>query len=267
MICDLRCLICNLRYRAAASIVAAVAGSAALAAWHQAPAPPVPVVVELFTSEGCSSCPPADALLIALIKEQPVKGAFIIGLSEHVDYWDRLGWKDPFSDATFTRRQTAYSAAAGTNDVYTPQMIVDGTDVFIGSDRAAAVAAIGRAATKPKPAMRLEWAAGAAPVLSIVLQVENDAQSAGADVWLAITEDDLRSSVRRGENAGRELAHVAVTRRLTRIGKTDARGGTTLSVPVRVESSWNRRALRAIVFVQPLGVRRVVAAGALKLPD
>src|SRR5947207_1240023 len=113
---------------------------------------PTPVLVELFTSEGCSSCPPADLLLARLQKEQPIKGVQVIPLSEHVDYWNQLGWTDPFSSGAFTSRQQSYSRAIRSTDVYTPQMLVDGTVAFVGSDSRKAIETLTAAARAPKAA-------------------------------------------------------------------------------------------------------------------
>src|SRR5271163_244687 len=115
-------------------------------------APPnrTPVLVELFTSEGCSSCPPADALLAKLDHDQPIQNAEIIVLGEHVDYWDNLGWHDRFSSHEYTERQSQYSARLGVDGVYTPQMIVDGSDQFVGNDSTHARRSITSAAQKAK---------------------------------------------------------------------------------------------------------------------
>lgn len=118
-------------------------------------APRTPVLVELFTSEGCSDCPPADTLLDTLIATQPIAGVEIIGLGQHVDYWDRLGWKDRFSSAALTRRQQVYQARFSTASMYTPQMVVDGRAELVGSDTAAARRAIERAMTAPHGVVRL----------------------------------------------------------------------------------------------------------------
>src|SRR5262245_35879021 len=117
----------------------------------------VPVLVELFTSEGCSSCPPADELLGRLVAEQPVESAEIIALSEHVDYWNRLGWVDPFSSPSATARQRQYVDAFDLDGAYTPQMIVAGRSQFTGSRRREALAAIASAAQEPHGKVTLRW--------------------------------------------------------------------------------------------------------------
>ena len=108
------------------------------------------VIVELFTSEGCSSCPPADALLKELSEQQKVKGVQIVALEEHVDYWNHLGWKDPYSAAEFSQRQDDYAHVFGSDGVYTPQMVVDGQSEFVGSRSLAAREAIEKAGNQRK---------------------------------------------------------------------------------------------------------------------
>src|SRR5258708_5919059 len=164
------------------------------------------VLVELFTSEGCSSCPPADAVLARLHQKQSVPGVELVVLSEHVDYWDSLGWKDPFSDARFSARQSAYAAAMRA-DVYTPQMIVDGGTPFAGHDRKAAVEAVTHAVARGKAVVHLSWESArpgtaTVQVASSRLEVGLDQcePCANARVMLAVTEDGLTSAVKRGEN-------------------------------------------------------------------
>ena len=114
-----------------------------------------PVLVELFTSEGCSSCPPADAMLAKLDRLQPVAGAQVIVMEEHVDYWNHDGWIDKYSSSALTQRQDGYKSRFRINDVYTPQMVVDGSTQFLGSDAKAAVHAIEEARSKPKVGVRV----------------------------------------------------------------------------------------------------------------
>src|ERR1700730_7669529 len=116
----------------------------------------VPVVVELFTSEGCSSCPPADAVLAKLARSQPVQNAHVIVLSEHVDYWNNLGWVDPFSSPQFRARQNDYARAFGVESVYTPQMVVNGRAEFVGDDFRRASAEIEKAANQPSATIQLQ---------------------------------------------------------------------------------------------------------------
>jgi hypothetical protein len=176
----------------------------------------VPVLAELFTSEGCSSCPPADQLLQAFDRRQPVDGAQIIVLSEHVDYWDRLGWRDPFSQPLFTARQERYARVLST-EVYTPQLVIDGREQVLGNDGAAARKAIARAAAKPKAAMALSAARDGGQA---VVTVRFDAPLKRHDeLWIAIADESASSNVTRGENSGRALTHIAIVRKLQSAGK------------------------------------------------
>jgi len=218
-----------------------------------------PVLVELFTSEGCSSCPPADALLIQL-ERQPIASAEIIVLSEHVDYWNRLGWTDPFSSAEVSRRQSRYSEAWGKDGVYTPQMVVDGRAELNGSDGRKAQQTIARAAQEKKAVVKLAIAGE-----RLRVEVTELPHSRDAEVLLAITEGNLKSDVRRGENSGRSILHTGVTRRLEVIGT--AKSGATFSADPKLtlEKNWKRADLRAVVFVQERGSRRVLGAAAISL--
>jgi hypothetical protein len=233
------------------------------------PADRVPIVVELFTSEGCSDCPPADAVLQTLIATQPVASAEIIGLGEHVDYWDRLGWKDRFSSAAATSRQQQYQAHFRTESIYTPQMIVDGRAEFVGSDAAAARRAIERAIVARHGIVRIKTkVAGTPPTLQISVTTDEipfAAPGEQADIIVALTEDRLQTEVRRGENSGRVLKHSAVVRHMATIGQA----GTT--TPVRAECplqpEWRRDALTIVAFVQERRGRAIVAAAAARLEN
>ncbi len=239
---------------------------AGVAPGSQAPAPPamadgrVPVLVELFTSEGCSSCPPADALLRDLIAAQPVDGALVIGLSEHVDYWNRLGWTDPFSDRLFSERQSAYATTAKSDQVYTPQMVVDGQVSFVGSDRERALTEVASAARRAKASVELRQATSG----DLGVHLDEGLAPANTPVWMAITEDGLVVSVARGENANRTLSHDGVTHQLTRIGRTARSGGFDKTMPIRLKDSWRPDATRVIVFAQETG-GPIVALGAMRI--
>jgi len=218
-------------------------------------ASPVPVLVELFTSEGCSSCPPADALLARLLKAQPVPGATVVGLSEHVDYWDSLGWKDPFSNALFTRRQEDYSRVVARGRVYTPQMVVGGRLDVLGSDEMAARSAVAHAAAEPHGILRLERRGK-----DVHLTAQDLPAHADARVLLAVVEDGLSNRVLRGENEGRTLSHAAVVRSLRRIGIASG-PSFELDAEPALDPSW--KAPRFIAFVQEEKSRKVLAAAEL----
>ncbi len=231
------------------------------------------VVVELFTSEGCSSCPPADAVLARLDKTQPVEGAEVIPLALHVDYWNHLGWADPFSSHQFSERQGEYASAFGNGRIYTPQMVVDGVREFNGGNFSLAQEAIGKAARQPKGEVQIALSPTQADgLVRITTQVDKfpkPTDGEAADVLLAITESDLATDVARGENTGRRLAHVGVVRSLKALGGLPETPGTTFKAEteVPVEKGWRRENLRAVVFAQERGTRRVLAAASLKLFD
>jgi hypothetical protein len=222
--------------------------------------------VELFTSEGCSSCPPADELLSRLSRTQPVVGANIIALEEHVTYWDDLGWKDPFSSDAATERQRAYGRAFGGEEIYTPQMIVDGQIEFVGSSRQEALRVIDGASRTPKPAIHLSWQENAALAIHADLALGQDAGSS-TQIFFAITEDMLHSNVKRGENAGRGLEHAGVVRQLVPLDKPPgSREEFSATVPVNTAPEWKRANLRAVVFAQDRRSHRVLAASAIPFP-
>ena len=216
----------------------------------------IPVVVELFTSEGCSSCPPADALLRKLETLQPVEGAEIIGLEEHVDYWNHDGWVDPYSGPEWTLRQQEYVARFRGNGPYTPQMIVDGQTQFVGNNGHEALQAIRENAQRAKTNVFISVADSAKKdAEQVEVRVGNHTAWEGqgpADVWIAVTEQGLGSAVQAGENAGKEVRHAAVVRSLHKIGSLSAKNLSAFDVheEVKFKSSWKRENLRIVVFVQ-----------------
>ena len=232
-----------------------------------------PVVVELFTSEGCSSCPPADELLRRLEQTQGIAGAEVIALEQHVDYWNRLGWADPFSAPQFSARQGNYAEYFGNWSVYTPQMIVDGQTEFVGGNQTKAHAAIATAAQKPKAELTLLRAVGAKTNgIPLAVRVEKlPALTAGdtVEVLLAITETGLSTDVPRGENVGRTLAHASVVRDLSLLGRIDTQGGAPFSAQpvVALSDKWQRKNLRAVVVLQEHDSRRVLGAATIKLTE
>lgn len=233
--------------------------------------PANPVIIELFTSEGCSDCPPADRLLYSLEQTQPVPGAEIIPLEEHVDYWDSEGWRDPFSSARFTLRQQNYVYAFNLPSAYTPQVVVDGAAQFVGSDAHHLVAAIAEAARTPKANLQIQQRAGeASSPRSVLLRVNLTPFSGwnakhGADVLLAITEDNLSSNVTAGENAGARMTHLAVVREIRVLGRVDSSGAFSSAPDLSLANNWKRENLHLVAFMQDRSTKRILGASMLSL--
>jgi hypothetical protein len=230
-----------------------------------------PVLIELFTSEGCSSCPPADRLLRALESRQ-VPGAEVIVLSEHVDYWDHLGWRDPFSKAQFSQRQSDYSRMFKNDGVYTPQMVINGRVEFVGNNSQLALKEIGNATARSVAAVRVETIAIDTPengkaVATVQLAVGDLPQMSPKDeleVMLAVSETGLHSKPRTGENSGAALEHTGVVRTLVKAGRVDA-PGFAAKVKVTLDPAWNRPSLRLVAFVQEKKSRIVWGAAQTRL--
>ena len=250
-----------------AAIVVLLAGVAARAPRQPTASRPV-VVAELFTSEGCSSCPPADALLRQLAEGTTPDGLDVIALGEHVDYWDRLGWRDPFSSPVFSRRQSEYDAAVfHSRGSYTPQLVVDGALQAAGNDAASIRRALVESARTPKVAVALTAGAVENGRLRIELHVDvpDALMSRGSsDLLVAITEDGLVTHVQRGENGGRTLQHAAVVRSLTTIGTLSA-GQRSWSGPamIPVKTEWQASRLRVVGFMQDRVSRRILGGAAV----
>jgi hypothetical protein len=198
-----------------------------------------PVLVELFTSEGCSSCPPADRLL-----EQLDSRAIV--LSEHVDYWDHLGWRDPFSSAAFSLRQESYGRQFRLDSVYTPEMVVDGAVEFTGADAVRANAEIAKAARRKKATVRIARTGAG-------LEIAVDDAPRSADVYLALADDSGTSQVAAGENRGRNLRYVAIVRGIRKIGSV-RRGVEFHKV---MELPTGSGAQRIVVFLQEDGTGEI----------
>lgn len=246
---------------AAAAILASPAGA------KDAGVEPRPfAVVELFTSEGCSSCPPAERLLNEIVADARENGRRVFPLAFHVDYWNRLGWTDPYSDPQYTQRQRRYANAFNHRSVYTPQMIVNGEAEFVGSDRAEARRAI---------AVALEQTAKITVSLSFNDDPNKRAETEQIDLGyvvsdniknavlqIAVVERGLVTDVPRGENAGRKLKHDNVVRVFRTIPLADSlEGSTTLPLPESLEP----RHITVIGYVQDPETMTILSATALDM--
>ena len=222
-----------------------------------------PILIELFISEGCSSCPPADAWLQTLDSTQPIAGAQMIVLSEHVDYWNHDGWKDPYSSSFFTDRQSAYVRALGISSPYTPQVIVDGTNEAHLDNQQQISQVFLKAAKTPHVPVSIGAASveGNSPaVVRAHIEAVGTASKHSADVYAAIALDHAESQVLRGENGGHRLKHVAVVEELVRIGKLEKGKTFTQDYQGRLKPGEDPKNLRLIVFVQEPGQGEVLGS-------
>lgn len=243
---------------------AAPAPPTAPAARAEAGSPPSrpAVLLELFTSEGCSSCPPADELLAELARSGLVEDTPVIALELHVDYWNYLGWRDPFSDEAYSQRQSAYVPLLGMRGPYTPQLVVNGRFDVLGSSGSRARAAILNASETQtaRSQIRLKLSRGGA---GEALQLSaSELPRRRVALYAAITESGLQTRVTRGENAGRVLPHGPVVRWLHAVTAGDT-GTLSADVPLRLSPSWRKEALQLVAFAQETATGHILAATAL----
>jgi hypothetical protein len=224
-----------------------------------------PVLVELFTSEGCSSCPPADRLLETLDRTQPVTGANIIVLSEHVDYWNSLGWRDPFSSASFSERQERYAKELHVESVYTPQLIVDGQFELVGSNADKAKEIIQLEAKREKAPLRIESLESSAKTIRVRISLEKwpSGMNGRATLSVAVASNQAQSAVSAGENSGRHLTHVAVVRSLQSLGEVDGGSPLNRNIAIPLKPS-DKESVRIIAFLQDAKSQRVLAIAQLR---
>ena len=249
--------------------IAPLSLSPSLAANQPAPPPdqpPVPILIELFTSEGCSSCPPVDEFVRHIDETQPVAGAQLIVLSEHVDYWDHDGWKDKYSSAQFTERQNGYVHAMNLQTAYTPQMVVDGYIELKGSS-ADIEQTFAKELKVAKIPVRITSAKIDAPS-QLRVKIEADApEKHGGAVWVAVALDHAASQVSAGENSGKQLQHVAVVEELRKVGKLDKGKPFAQDIAVKLKPDTDPKNLRIIAFIQESNEGKVLGATGVKVAN
>ena len=221
-------------------------------------------MVELFTSEGCSSCPPADVFLGKLDATQPIPGAQLIVLSEHVDYWDHDGWRDPHSSPQFTDRQNGYCQALRVSEPYTPQMIVDGGALLKITDPQQMGQVFQKAAAAPKIPVAINAVNVDGKSVSGHVQAHAGPEKGDADVYVAVALEHAESQVERGENRGRHLTHTAVVEYLKKIGKLPAGGSFDQDFQFKIKSAADAANVRVVAFVQEPSEGKVLGAALQK---
>jgi len=236
-------------------MVAVIAMAAAGLCRAQAPVQEHPVLVELFTSEGCSSCPPADEILRKMHDMHTQAGTLIVTLSEHVTYWNHDGWTDPFSDQDFTDRQSAYGQRLGVSEVYTPQVVVNGGAQLNGTDGFNILKAVD-AARSTAVTVHIVSAKADGKKVELTFSVEGELPKKGADVYAVVADDTDTTDVLRGENKGRTIKHVSVARRLAKVATVKDATARTVSVTVPSEGAGGHH---LVLIAQEQGVGKVLA--------
>jgi hypothetical protein len=218
------------------------------------------ILVELFTSEGCSSCPPADELLRKLDSMRTIANNQIVVLGEHVDYWDGTGWRDRFSSREYTNRQQEYAYRLGVAEPYTPQIVVDGKQQFVGNNAQSLEAALKAAAAEPK--MSVSIIAADLDGNNLILKLKTNPLPEGrkrGDLYVAVADNSDETQVHGGENSGRALKHVAVLRTLQKVAKVGPEG-MEKDVNLRLSKDLEKNNLRVVAFVQESGNGRVLGS-------
>lgn len=227
-----------------------------------------PVVIELFTSQGCSSCPPADRFLTELSERDDIE---IIPLSFHVDYWNYIGWTDPFSSTAWSDRQRRYGKSFGGNRIYTPQMVVNGRWEGVGSNRGEISRLVDRASAQP-PVAEISVSTeriseNRLRVVVTIDRIDSQFESKRLTAWVAVVESDLETPVGRGENASKTLRNDGVVRLLERVSELGpVRLGANGTLEVVLEDDWRRDKLRVVSFVQDTDSLRIHGAAERGLP-
>ncbi len=224
---------------------------------------PRPVLVELFTSEGCSSCPPADALLQQINGKRTNSGELIVGISEHVTYWNSLGWTDPFSSPAYTERQDAYGARFRLDSVYTPQIVVNGEQQVLGSDRSAVLRAVRETDHPNQFTVHIVSSTVSGNSLAVAYSVTGNVPGHGADLFAVIADDVANSNVLRGENSGRNLSHVSVAQSITRIATVQ--NATESTAHLKLGNDAHSPARHLILFAQSAHLGPVLTVDTIAL--
>lgn len=225
-----------------------------------------PVVLELFTSEGCSSCPPADRLLQSLDEKQPFPGADLVVLSEHVDYWNGDGWVDPYSSPLFSERQRWYAEQFGLDEVYTPQIVVDGQREVVGSNAVAIRDAVETATRSEKVRLTLSNADRDGNRIKFHLtSADLQGDDGAATIYVALVENKVLSHVAGGENGGRSLTHVAVVRVLAPVGTVKAGSSFSKDVVIPIPSRMPTIGIRIVAFLQRDKSHKIAGAAQEKM--